>query len=331
MKTYQRFNFQEREEISRLLSQGCQFASIARLLERNKASIGREINDKGSNRYNYRAITAQNRARRKSAKRRQGKRKLDSNPKLKKAVIKKLKLSWSPEQIANFLKDEYPEKKAMNISHEAIYTYIYVLPRGQLKKELLSHLRQGKKRRYKRSGKHHTRIGRKLEDMTSIEERPKEVADRTVSGHWEGDLIIGKNRRSALGTLVERTSRTTILVPLKNRQAVTVRKAFAKEVKKLPKQMRISMTYDQGREMAEHKLFTRQTNVKVYFAHPASPWERGTNENTNGLIRQFFPKGTDFTKISRYEVKKVQRLLNGRPRKTLHWKTPQETFTNLLR
>lgn len=330
MKTYYRLTFTEREEISRLLAQKYSYTDIANHIERDKGTISKEINTKGSNKYNYRAVTAQNRARRKSSKRRKGKRKLDANTKLKKVVIKKLKLKWSPEQIANFLKDEYPGNKAMNISHEAIYTYIYVLPRGQLKKELLSHLRQGKKRRYKRNGKHHTRIERKLEDMTSIEERPKEVAGRTVGGHWEGDLIIGKNRRSALGTLVERTSRTTILVPLKNRQAITVRRAFAKEVKKLPIQMRLSMTYDQGREMAEHKLFTKQTSVKVYFAHPASPWERGTNENTNGLIRQFFPRGTDFTKVPRRRIKKVQHLLNGRPRKTLHWKTPQEVFTNLL-
>lgn len=331
MKTYQRLSFQEREEISRCLARNCSPTAIAGYLNRNKTSIIREINGGGANQYSYRALTAQNRARRKSSKRRKGKRKLDSNNTLKKVVIKKLKKKWSPEQIANFLKEQYPQEKDMRISHEAIYTYLYVLPRGSLKKELLAHLRQGKKRRYKRGRKNQGGVERKLEDMTSIEERPKEVADRTVPGHWEGDLIIGKNRRSALGTLVERTSRTTILVPLKNRQAVTVRKAFAKEVKKLPMQMRLSMTYDQGREMAEHKLFTKQTSVKVYFAHPASPWERGTNENTNGLIRQFFPKGTDFTKVPRYQIKKVQHLLNGRPRKTLHWKNPQEAFDQLLK
>jgi IS30 family transposase len=167
--------------------------------------------------------------------------------------------------------------------------------------------------------------------MTSIEERPAEVADRTVPGHWEGDLIIGKNRGSALGTLVERTSRTTILVPLNNRQAITVRKSFAREIKHLPRQMKLTLTYDQGREMAEHKLFSKQTKVKVYFAHPGSPWERGTNENTNGLIRQFFPKGTDFNRVTRREIKKVQHLLNGRPRKVLNWQTPYEIFNKLLR
>jgi len=331
MKTYHRLTFEEREEISRLLSQKYSFNAIANDLGRNKGTISREVNDGADNKYVYRAIRAQNRAKRKSSKRRKGKRKLDRNKSLKKEVLAKLNLRWSPEQIANFLKEKYPQDKDMRISHEAIYTYLYVLPRGQLKKELLSCLRQGKKRRYKRNRKNQTGIERKLEDMTSIEERPAEVADRTVPGHWEGDLIIGKNRRSALGTLVERTSRTTILVPLDNREAVTVRKSFAREIKQVPRQMKLTLTYDQGREMAEHTLFTKQTKVKVYFAHPASPWERGTNENTNGLIRQFFPKGTDFNRVSRRAIKKVQHLLNGRPRKTLNWQTPYEVFNKLLR
>lgn len=330
MKTYYRLTFEEREEISRLLSQKYSFNAIGKHLRRDKGTISREVNDGADNKYTYRAVRAQNRARRKSAKRRKGKRKISSNKKLKKEVMAKLRLRWSPEQIANFLKEKYPQDKDMRISHEAIYTYLYVLPKGQLKKELLSYLRQGKKRRYKRNRKNQG-IERKLEDMISIEERPAEIADRTVPGHWEGDLIIGKNRRSALGTLVERTSRTTILVPLSNRQAPTVRKSFTKEIRQVPHQMKLTLTYDQGREMAEHKLFSRQTRIKVYFAHPGSPWERGTNENTNGLIRQFFPKGTDFNKVSRKEIKKVQHLLNGRPRKTLNWQTPYEVFNKLLR
>ena len=166
--------------------------------------------------------------------------------------------------------------------------------------------------------------------MLSIEERPKEVEDRIIPGHWEGDLIIGKNNCSALGALVERATRATILVLVKNKEAEIVAKAFAQEVKKLPRQMKLTMTYDQGREMAQHKLFTKITGVKVYFAHPRSPWERGTNENTNGLIRQFFPKGTDFNKVSRHEVKKAQDLLNGRPRKTLGFQKPYEVFNQLI-
>jgi len=330
MKKYYRLTLEEREEISRLLPQECSLNAIADCLGRDKGTISREINKNPGDRFSYRAITAQERSTRNSSKRRSGKRRLDKNKRLMKEVAVKLKLRWSPEQIANFLKEKYPQDKDMNISHEAIYTYIYVLPRGQLKKELLSYLRQGKKRRYRRNRKDKG-IKRKLENMISIEERPAEVANRTVPGHWEGDLILGKNRSSALGTLVERTTRTTILVPLANHKAVTVRRSFAKEVRHLPRQMKLSLTYDQGREMAEHRLFTKQTKIKVYFAHPASPWERGTNENTNGLIRQFFPKGTDFSKISRKEIKKVQRLLNGRPRKTLKWQTPYEVFKKLLR
>ena len=330
MNTYYRLTFEEREEISRLLSQKYSFNAIGKHLGRDKGTISREVNDGADNKYVYRAVRAQNRARRKSAKRRKGKRKIDSNRKLKKEVMARLKLRWSPEQIANFLKEKYPQDKDMRISHEAIYTYLYVLPKGQLKKELLSYLRQGKKRRYKRNRKNKA-IERKLEDMTSIEERPAEAAERTVPGHWEGDLIIGKNRGSALGTLVERTSRTTILVPLSNRQAPTVRKSFAKEIKQAPRQMKLTLTYDQGREMAEHILFSKQTKIKVYFAHPGSPWERGTNENTNGLVRQFFPKGTDFNRVPRREIKKVQHLLNGRPRKILNWQTPYEVFNKLLR
>ena len=216
----------------------------------------------------------------------------------------------------------------MQISHEAIYKYLYVLPRGQLKKELLHCLRQEHKYRRKR-GKKSKESTRKLDDMLSIEERPDEVADRTVPGHWEGDILIGKNRQSAMGSLVERSTRTTILVPLQSKKAAEVRKAFAKEALQLPEQMRLTLTYDQGREMAEHKKFTKDTKIKVYFAHPASPWERGTNENTNGLIRQFFPKGTDFSKIPLKEIKHAQDLLNGRPRKVLDWETPYEAFEKL--
>ena len=166
--------------------------------------------------------------------------------------------------------------------------------------------------------------------MISIHERPKEVEDRIIPGHWEGDLIVGKDHKTAMGTIVERTTRTVILVPLKKRDAESVRKAFAKELKSLPKQMTLSMTYDQGKEMSEHKLFTEETNMQVYFCDPHSPWQRGTNENTNMLIRDFFPKQSDFSKFRRKEIKHVQKLLNERPRKTLDWLTPKERFRELL-
>ncbi len=328
MLNYKRLSDLEREEISRLLSQKYSFRSIARLLTRNVSTISREVGGGCGNKYTYRAVRAANRARRNAGKRKSGKHKLNGNSELFKYIRQKLKKKWSPRQIAEELEKDYPLDMTMRISPEAIYTYIYVLPRGSLKKELTDCLRQSRKRRRKQS--RGVKLERKIEDMLSIEERPKEVADRIIPGHWEGDLIVGKNNRSALGTLVERMTRTTILIPVKSKEAEVVAKAFAKEVKKLPQQMKLSMTYDQGREMARHKLFTKITGVKVYFAHPSSPWERGTNENTNGLIRQFFPKGTEFNKVSRYEVKKVQDLLNGRPRAALGFRKPYEVFNQLI-
>lgn len=328
MKYYSRLNDTEREEISRLLSQKCTFREIAKQLNRHVSTISREVRAGSCNRYTYRATRAQNRAERNASSRKAGKHKLDDSPNLWRYIKRKLKKRWSPRQIVEELKKDYPEDMTMCISPEAIYTYIFVLPRGSLKKELLSCLRQNRKRRYKQS--RGVQSERKIVDMLSIEERPEEVEDRIVPGHWEGDLIIGKYNRSALGTLVERTTRTTILVPLKSRDAETVAKAFAKEVKSLPRQMKLTLTYDQGREMAKHKLFTDITGIKVYFAHPRSPWERGTNENTNGLIRQFFPKGTDFNKVTRREIKKVQDLLNGRPRQALGFHKPYEVFNQLI-
>jgi IS30 family transposase len=198
-----------------------------------------------------------------------------------------------------------------------------------LQKELISYLRQEAEGRRRR--KRDTDERGKISNMVSIHERPKEVEKRTVPGHWESDLIVGKNHKSAIGTLVERVTRSTILVPLPAKDAGTVRKEFAKAVKRLPKEMRLSLTHDRGTEMHEHALFTKDTNVQVYFADPHSPWQRGTNENTNGLIRQFFPKGTDFSTVSKKELKRVQKLLNERPRKTLGWKTPKEAFRDYLR
>ena len=219
----------------------------------------------------------------------------------------------------------------MRISQEAIYRYIYVLPRGELKQTLIKALRQEHKyRRKQKTGKNEEKRG-KIANMLSIEERPAEVADRSVAGHWEGDLILGKYKRSALGTLVERTTRYTILVPLGNKKdAITVRHEFAKAFQTVPAELKKSMTYDQGKEMSEHQLFTIDTGIKVFFAHPGSPWERGTNENTNGLIRQYFPKGTDFAEVSEEEIKVVQRKLNDRPRKALDFYKPDEVINNLV-
>jgi len=328
MKNYKRLSSDEREEISRMLAQDYSLNDIAKKLDRYASTISREILSGSCNKYTYRAGKAQRRAARNSSQRKKGNKILNNELRLKRYVYRKLRKKWSPAQIAKELKKDYPADMAMRIAPETIYAYLFVLPRGSLKKELLACLRQNRKRRHQQS--RGVKMERKLEDMLSIEERPKEVEDRIIPGHWEGDLIIGKNNRSALGTLVERTTRTTILVPVKSKRAEEVARAFAKEVKKLPQQMKLTLTYDQGREMAEHKLFTKLTGVRVYFAHPRSPWERGTNENTNGLIRQFFPKGTDFNKVSRYEVKKAQNLLNGRPRAALDFQKPYEVFNQLI-
>jgi IS30 family transposase len=324
---YTRLSFLEREEISRLLVNGNNIRYIAKKLRRSPSTISREIKATTPIPISYRAYFGQQRKtyiRRKIRR----KRKLDLNKKLRITVHRLIRKKWSPQQIANKLKVLYPNDMTMHVSHETIYSYIYILAKGRLKKELIAGLRREHKARHKPKGK--SNYGA-IKDYLSIDERPEEVADRTIPGHWEGDLIVGKNNRSAIGTLVERTTRKTLIVKLKAKDTNTVRKAFAKVLKKIPSDLKKSMTYDQGSEMSEHKLFTRETEMIVYFAHPHSPWERGTNENTNGLIRQYFPKGTDFNEVSEYKLRHAQNELNDRPRQTLEWDSPNERFTKLLR
>ena len=259
----------------------------------------------------------------------QKKRKLDTNECLREFVFNHLNMRWSPEQIAKKLKLLYPLDMTMHISHETIYSYLYVWPRGELRKVILKCLRR--RHKYRRRYGKGRRKSHPIQDFISIEERPKEVADRIVPGHWEGDMIMGHNNASALGVLVERTTRIIFLVRLKNKDAQSVRIAYARKFKCLPESLKRSLTYDNGQEMAKHKLFTKDTCIQVYFAHPHSPWERGTSENTNGLIRQFFPRGTNFNKVSLKEIKEAQGLLNGRPRKVLNYLSPDEVWTKLLR
>lgn len=327
---YRRLNLDDREEISRGLAAGMSFGDIAKQLKRHKSTISREVSrTRKPTRHTYRAVLAQRRSRRDARKRRGGKHKLLSNQRLWAAIEPLLRKRWSPEQIVNRLRREYPFDDAMHISHEAIYSYLYVLPKGELKKELLACLRRNRKRRYKRGMKRV--IPKGPTDMVLIDERPKIIEDRLIPGHWEGDLIYGKNCQSMLGTLVERKTRFLMLVPLMTKKSEEVRKAFARKMKFLPEQLRQTLTYDQGTEMTQHRLFTQETQIKVYFAHPKSPWERGTNENTNGLIRQFFPTSTDFTRISQEEIQEVECLLNDRPRKILGWDKPCEAFSEVLR
>lgn len=324
--SYTHLSFTEREQFVRLFAQDMRIRKVARILGRHHTTILHEVRKQPWTTKEYSALVGERlSAHSHSTPRRP--RKLD-DPRLWKLVQRKLALRWSPEQIAHYLKQTYPQETTMQVSHESIYTYIYVLPRGALRKELISFLRQGRHGRQRR--KRDSDARGKIPNMVSIHERPKEVESRTVPGHWESDLIIGKDHASAIGTLVERTTRTTILVPLTAKDAPTVRRAFARTVQRLPKELRLSLTHDRGTEMSEHELFTRDTQVQVYFADPYSPWQRGTNENTNGLIRQFFPKGTDFTTVTSKELKHVQKLLNERPRKVLGWESPKTAFAKLF-
>ena len=327
---YKRLTNGEREEISRFLASGKSLREIARLLSRGTGTISREIK-RNSGKTGYRAFSASNRAKAAASSRRKGKSKIAKDNRMREYVLEMLNEEWSPQEISQRIKMDYPIDMTMRISHEAIYRYIYVLPRGELKQTLIKALRQGHKyRRKQKKGKAEETRG-KIANMLSIEERPAEVADRSVPGHWEGDLILGKYKRSALGTLVERTTRYTILVPLGDKKdAETVRKAFAEAFQTVPVELKKSLTYDQGKEMSEHQQFTIDSRIQVYFAHPGSPWERGTNENTNGLIRQYFPKGTDFTQVTIKEIKKVQRKLNNRPRKVLDYYKPDEVINKLV-
>lgn len=329
MKHYTRLTMFEREEISRNIALGANIRSIARNIQRHPSTISREINKCVIAPKYYRAIFAQQ-YHNKMLRKQRANRKLIANPALRQMVLDYLNKKWSPQQIAKRLKVLYPNDMTMRVSHETIYSFVYVLPRGSLKKEIVNCLRREHQYRQPQKPDHRKNLGA-IQDYLSIEERPLEVADRTIPGHWEGDLLMGSRNASAIGTLVERTTRMTFLVKLENKYAKAVREAFAEEFRFLPPGLKRTLTYDQGQEMAQHKIFTKDTNISVYFAHPHSPWERGTNENTNGLLRQYFPKGTDFTKISKEQLKEVQDELNDRPRKALDWYTPHERFSELLR
>lgn len=325
--TYTRLTSREREEISRGLAAGMSEHTIAAALARAPSTVAREVS-RNSGTAGYRAFSARQRARCSASSRRHGKSRLAREDALREIVVEKLHERWSPREVVEWLKKGYPAD--MHISHEAIYRYIYVLPRGSLKKTLIKALRQEHAyRRKRKDGAVPERRG-KIADMLSIDERPAEVADRSVPGHWEGDLIVGKYKRSALGTLVERTTRYIILVPLKAKDATSVRQAYARAFRTVPKEIAKTLTYDQGKEMSEHRRFTIDTGIQVYFAHPGSPWERGTNENTNGLIRQYFPKGTEFDKVPAREIRRVQRELNGRPRAVLGYEKPDEVINRLV-
>lgn len=324
MKTaYKRLNRNDRIEIEKLIALGYNNKQIATTLSVHPSTISRELKrvEKGA----YQNLKAEINFVHNLLDRKLGKSKIESNQKLRSFVYSHLKLHWSPQQISDALKQFYPFDSTMQISHESIYYHIYVQPKKEVEKLLISQLRQ--KRKYRGNVRRGSDKRTTIKDPIRIDERPQEVASREIPGHWEGDLVMGKNRESAIGTLVERTSRFLIIVPLKKKDATSVRKGFEKAFKEIPKHLKLSLTYDNGTEMAQHKIFTKNTKIKVYFAHPYSPWERPTNENTNGLIRDYFPKGTDFNLIAKKNLKEVQNQLNERHRKTLEYDSPLNTIT----
>lgn len=323
---YQRLTFEERISIEKNLAVGLNPSQIATLLSRNRTTVSRDI--KRCREGQYSAMDATFSAVYKSSDRKSGKSKMNQCKRLYDYVLEKLDLFWSPQQVSMQLKKDFPDDNAMRLATESIYFYIYVHAKPELKAALIEQLRQ--KRKFRGNVRRGKDKRTTIADRVSIEERPEEVKGRLVPGHWEGDLIMGKDRQSAIGTLNERTTRTVILVHLKARDAASVRKAFEKEFKTIPAQMKKSLTYDNGTEMAQHKLFTKNTKVAVFFAHPYSPWERPTNENSNGLIRDYFPKGTDLSKVTKRRLKEVQNQLNERPRRVLDWRTPKEVFDELI-
>lgn len=321
-----RLSLSEREEISRGLRAGESRRAIARRLGRAPSTVAREVAANGSRR-KYRAWRADKQAI--QLARRPKVPKLVKNARLRNEVERRLAERWSPEQIARRLLMDHPEDPEMRVSHETIYRSLFVQARGALRKELTACLRSGRTQRKSRGRA--DGAGR-LRDMISISERPAEVEDRAIPGHWEGDLIMGKLGRSAIGTLVERKSRYVVLVELpEGRTALQVRRALAEQMATLPEQLRRTLTWDQGKEMAEHVRFTVDTGIPVYFCDPRSPWQRGTSENTNGLLRQYLPKGTDLSRKNQADLDLVARELNGRPRETLGWMKPCEVLSELLR
>jgi IS30 family transposase len=312
----------EREEISRGIARDDSLRSIAQQLGRAPSTISREVQRNGSL-DQYRASEAEqaawDRAHRPKAC------KLITHPTLRARVVNKLQLQWAPQQIAGWLKRAYPGDEGTHVSHETIYKSLFIQARGALKKELLAHLRtQRTIRRSKHATQKKKGLGQ-ITNMVSIRERPASVEDRAVPGHWEGDLMAG-SKNSYIATLVERHTRHVMLVKVPNKETETVINALIKQSKKLPNELYKSLTWDRGKELADHQRFSLATNIDVYFCDPSSPWQRGSNENTNGLLRQYFPKGTDLSVHSQTKLNAVARRLNERPRLTLEFETPAERF-----
>jgi transposase, IS30 family len=323
---YSHLSYAERIHLENGLRDGRSLRFLAQQLERSPSTLTRELSRNRSGPRTYRSDFASQLSGKRSSLPRVPS-KLTYSP-LWKYVLGGLRRKWSPSQIESRLKDDFPTNPQMRVSHETIYRSLYILPRGGLRSELLTLLRQSRKKRRPRSrGKDRRGV---IPGMVSIHDRPAEVEDRIIPGHWEGDLIKGKGNASAIGTIVERKTRFLILVKMDGTDAQTACKAFVKRFRTVPQWLRKSMTYDRGREMAKHKELSEKTKIKVYFADPHSPWQRGTNENTNGLLRQYFPKGTPLNGYTQRQLNRVADEMNGRPRKTLNWKMPHEVIDAII-
>src|SRR5215813_3630579 len=308
----------EREDISRGIASGSSFREIARHLDRAVSTVSREVSRHGG-RPGYRAHEADDQAWERALRPKPCV--LTANRKLRNIITSKLILDWSPEQISGWLKAEYPDNESMRVSHETIYRSLFIQARGVLKKELMDHLRSKRRMRRSRHFSEHGHARGQVVDAISIRERPAEAEDRAIPGHWEGDLLAG-GKNSYVATLVERHSRFLMLVKVPSKETEAVVAALSEHVRNLPATLRRSLTWDRGLEMAKHKEFTVATDVQVYFCDQQSPWQRGTNENTNLLLRQYFPRGTDLSPISQAQLDQVSLRLNQRPRKTLGFDTP---------
>jgi len=316
----------EREEISRAMAEGQSIRSIAARLERAPSTVSRELRRNGGSAV-YRASEADSAAWERALRPKCCK--LARDRALAQVVTDKLRLLWSPEQIAGWLKNAHPDDESCRVSHETIYRSLFIQARGALKKELLQHLRRTRAMRRSRHHTQKTDIHGQIVGAVSISERPASAEDRAVPGHWEGDLMFGAHN-SQIATLVERQTRYVLLAKVASKDTETVVDALIKTARKLPQELYKSLTWDRGKEMAAHKRFTLATDVQVYFCDPRSPWQRGSNENTNGLLRQYLPKGIDISSYSQAKLNAVARQLNERPRKTLGYQTPAEMFSQTV-
>ena len=327
-RTVSPLKLEERIELEAALRAGDTQAAIALRLQRSAGTISRELTLHGGGDA-YRAAAAHQAALARRGSARRGDCAIEAHSPLREEVHARFRRGWSPEEIAGSLKRDYPTVALMHTSHESIYRYVYVVARGELKRELIAGLRRHHARR-----KPHRRgvaaAQGQLKDLVLVDQRPPEVESRLIAGHYEGDLILGAGNRSAVGVLVERTTRYTFLCHLRQKDATSVREAFTRKLQPIPAALRLSLTYDQGKEMAEHQILATDLGLKVFFCHAHSPWERATCESQNDRIRHYLPKGSDLSKISHQQLSAYQEMLNERPRKILHWKSPAQCFRELL-